>query len=259
MLFRSRLGPQARLEPGAYLRLMVRDTGAGMTPDVQSRIFDPFFTTKELGEGLGMGLAVVHGIVSAHGGTVFVDSTPNVGTTVEVYLPILPTPATGGTAPGSEEPLPQGHECVLFVDDEESLARFGGEMLESLGYYAVVRMSASEALQAFRMAPQRFDLLITDRTMPNMSGDALARECRLLRPDLPIILCSGSEQPSPSEAPQAQGTTKYVLKPLMLQDLARTIRQMLDQAASETPSSHQRYRELARELVEEHDAISPSR
>ncbi len=254
-----RLGPQARLEPGAYLRLIVRDTGAGMTPEVQSRIFDPFFTTKELGEGLGMGLAVVHGIVSAHGGAVFIDSTPDVGTTVEVYLPILPTPATGATPSGSEEPLPQGHECVLFVDDEESLARFGGEMLESLGYYAVVRMSASEALQAFRMAPQRFDLLITDRTMPNMGGDALARECRLLRPDLPIILCSGSEQRLPSETPQTQGTTKYVLKPLMLQDLARTIRQMLDQAASETPSSHQRYRELARELVEEHDAISPSR
>lgn len=132
-------------------------------------------------------------------------------------------------------------------------------MLESLGYYAVVRMSASEALQAFRMAPQRFDLLITDRTMPNMSGDALARECRLLRPDLPIILCSGSEQPSPSETPQDQRTTKYVLKPLMLQDLAGTIRQTLDHAASETPSSQQRYRELARELVEEHDAISPSR
>ncbi|MDQ1291546.1 MAG: hypothetical protein QG615_1354, partial [Nitrospirota bacterium] len=212
----TRLGPQARLEPGAYLRLMVRDTGAGMTPDVQSRIFDPFFTTKELGEGLGMGLAVVHGIVSAHGGTVFVDSAPDVGTTVEVYLPVLPAPAISTTPSGSDEPLPQGHECVLFVDDEESLARFGGEMLESLGYYAVVRMSASEALQAFRMAPQRFDLLITDRTMPNMSGDALARDCRLLRPDLPIILCSGSEQPLPAESPQAQGLTKYILKPLML-------------------------------------------
>ena len=243
---------------GVY-KLSCIDTGAGMTPEVQSRIFDPFFTTKELGEGLGMGLAVVHGIVSAHGGAVFVDSTIDVGTTVEVYLPILPTPAASTTPSGSEEPLPQGHECVLFVDDEESLARFGGEMLESLGYYAVVRMSASEALQAFRMAPQRFDLLITDRTMPNMSGDALARECRLLRPDLPIILCSGSEQPSPSETPQDQRTTKYVLKPLMLQDLARTIRQTLDHAASETPSSQQRYRELARELVEEHDAISPSR
>ncbi|MEQ1795900.1 MAG: PAS domain S-box protein [Nitrospira sp.] len=255
-----RLGPQARLEPGSYLRLMVRDTGTGMTPDVQSRIFDPFFTTKELGEGLGMGLAVVHGIVSAHGGTVFVDSAPDVGTTVEVYLPILPTPAISTTPSGSDEPLPQGHECVLFVDDEESLARFGGEMLESLGYYAVVRMSASEALQAFRMAPQRFDLLITDRTMPNMSGEALAKDCRLLRPDLPIILCSGSEPPLSQEAPpHSQGVTKYVLKPLMLQDLARTIRQVLDHAASETPSTHQRYRELARELVEEHDAISPSR
>jgi DNA-binding NtrC family response regulator len=109
------------------------------------------------------------------------------------------------------------------------------------------------------MAPQRFDLLITDQTMPNMSGDALARDCRLLRPDLPIILCSGSEQPFPAETPQVQGVTKYILKPLMLQDLARTIRQVLDQAAAETPSQHQRYRELVRELVEEHDAISPSR
>jgi len=254
-----KIGPQASLEPGAYLRLIVRDTGAGMTPDIQSRIFDPFFTTKELGEGLGMGLAVVHGIVSAHGGAVFVDSTPEIGTTVEVYLPILPTPATSAAPSATDEPLPQGHECVLFVDDEESLARFGGEMLESLGYYAVVRMSAAEALQAFRMAPQRFDLLITDQTMPNMSGDTLARDCRLLRPDLPIILCSGSEQPLPPETTHAQRLTKYVLKPLMLQDLARTIRQLLDQAAAETPSAHQRYREPVHEFVEEHDAISPSR
>lgn len=132
-------------------------------------------------------------------------------------------------------------------------------MLESLGYYAVVRMSAAEALQAFRMAPQRFDLLITDQTMPNMSGETLARDCRLLRPDLPIILCSGSEQLLPAETTQAQRLTTYLLKPLMLQDLARTIRHLLDQAAAETPSAHQRYRELAHEIVEEHDAISPSR
>lgn len=254
-----RVGPQARLEPGAYARLMVQDTGEGMPPDIQERIFDPFFTTKDLGTGRGMGLAVVHGIITAHGGTIFVDSAPGTGTTVEVYLPIIPSQNAAAVSPNAEEPLPQGHECVLFVDDEESLARFGGEMLESLGYYAVVRMSASEALQAFRMAPQRFDLLITDVTMPNMSGIALAKDCRLLRPDLPIILCSGSEHTLSAEAKQVQGMTKYVLKPLLLQDMARTIRQVLDQAASETPSTHQRYRELARELVEEHDAISPSR
>ncbi len=254
-----RVGPQARLEPGAYARLMIQDTGEGMPPDIQERIFDPFFTTKDLGTGRGMGLAVVHGIIIAHGGTIFVDSAPGTGTTVEVYLPIIPSQNTSSVSPNAEEPLPQGHECVLFVDDEESLARFGGEMLESLGYYAVVRMSASEALQAFRMAPQRFDLLITDVTMPNMSGLALAKDCRLLRPDLPIILCSGSEHTLSAEATQVQRLTKYVLKPLMLQDVARTIRQVLDQAASEVPSAHQRYRELARELVEEHDAISPSR
>ncbi len=254
-----RVGPQAQLEPGSYVRLMVQDTGEGMPADVQERIFDPFFTTKDLGTGRGMGLAVVHGIITAHGGTIFVDSAPGTGTTVEVYLPIFPTPTATSVSPNAEDPLPQGHECVLFVDDEESLARFGGEMLESLGYYAVVRMSASEAFQAFRMAPQRFDLLITDVTMPNMSGIALAKDCRQLRPDLPIILCSGSEHTLSAEAKQIQGLTKCVLKPLMLQDVARTIRLVLDQAASETPSPHQRYRELARELVEEHDAISPSR
>lgn len=254
-----RVGPQARLEPGAYARLLVHDTGEGMPPEIQERIFDPFFTTKDLGTGRGMGLAVVHGIITAHGGTIFVESAPGTGTTVEIYLPIIPSQQADSAAPRSEEPLPQGHECVLFVDDEESLARFGGEMLESLGYYAVVRMSAAEALQAFRMAPQRFDLLITDQTMPNMCGIALARECRLLRPDLPIILCSGSDQTRSADVTQIQGVTKHLLKPLMLHDLARTIRDVLDQAASETPSAHQRYRELARELVEEHDAISPSR
>lgn len=254
-----RIGPQARLEPGAYVRLMVQDTGEGMPPDIQERIFDPFFTTKELGTGCGMGLAVVHGITTAHGGAIFVDSALGAGTTVEIYLPIIPSLNATSASPNAEEPLPQGHECVLFVDDEESLARFGGEMLESLGYYAVVRMSASEALQAFQMAPQRFDLLITDVTMPNVGGIALAKDCRLLRPDLPIILCSGSEHTLLEEAPQVQGLTKYILKPLLLQDVARTIREVLDQAASATPSAHQRYRELARELVEERDAISPSR
>ncbi len=254
-----RVGPQARLEPGAYARLMVQDTGEGIPPDIQERMFDPFFTTKDLGTGLGMGLAVVHGIITAHGGSIFVDSASGTGTTIEVYLPIIPSQNTAPVGLNTDEPLPQGHECVLFVDDEESLARFGGEMLESLGYYAVVRMSASEALQAFRMAPQRFDLLITDVTMPNMSGLSLAKDCRQLRPDLPIILCSGSEHTLTEEAKHIQGLTRYALKPLMLQDLARTIRQVLDQAAAETPSVHRQYRELARELVEEHDAISPSR
>ncbi|MCC6140305.1 MAG: PAS domain S-box protein [Nitrospira sp.] len=254
-----RVGPQARLEPGAYARLLVQDTGEGIPPDIQERIFDPFFTTKDLGTGRGMGLAVVHGIITAHGGAIFVDSAPGTGTTIEVYLPIIPSQNTAPAGPNADEPLPQGHECVLFVDDEESLARFGGEMLESLGYYAVVRMSASEALQAFRMAPQRFDLLITDVTMPSMSGLSLAKDCRLLRPDLPIILCSGSEHTLAEETKHIHGVTHYALKPLMLQDLARTIRQVLDQAASEAPSAHRQYRELARELVEEHDAISPSR
>ena len=132
-------------------------------------------------------------------------------------------------------------------------------MLESLGYYAVVRMSAAEAWHAFQMAPQRFDLLITDQTMPTMSGDVLARECRRLRPDLPIILCTGSDQTLTEDAARAQGVTEFLLKPLMLHDLARTIRKVLDRAAAEHPSPNQRYRDLARELVEEQNALSTRR
>ena len=248
--------PYGRLAAGCYACLTVRDSGEGMEPEVASRIFDPFFTTKPLGEGRGMGLSVVHGIVTAHGGTVLVESQVGVGTTVSVYLPALPPRAS--LTPAKDEPLPHGHECILFVDDEESLARFGGEMLESLGYYPVVRMSATEAWQAFQIAPQRFDLLITDQTMPGMSGDTLARECKRLRPDLPIILCTGSEQALTADNARAHGVTEYVLKPLMLHDLARTIRRVLDLPAP-TPRLSIRPQKLSTLVIEESDAISTRR
>jgi CheY-like chemotaxis protein/two-component sensor histidine kinase len=248
--------PHGRLTAGCYVCLTVRDSGEGMEPEVASRIFDPFFTTKPLGEARGMGLSVVHGIVTTHGGTVLVESQPGAGTTVSVYLPALPPQAS--SAPAKDEPLPHGHECILFVDDEESLARFGGEMLESLGYYPVVRTSATEAWQAFQVAPQRFDLLITDHTMPGMSGDTLARECKRLRPDLPIILCTGSDQALSADTARSHGVTEYLLKPLMVHDLARTIRRVLDLPAP-TPRLSSGPQELSTLLIEESDAISTHR
>lgn len=248
--------PSGRLAAGCYACLTVRDSGEGMDPEVTSRIFDPFFTTKPLGEGRGMGLSVVHGIVTTHGGTVQVESQPGLGTTVSVYLPALPPRVS--SVPAQDEPLPHGHECILFVDDEDSLARFGGEMLESLGYYPVVRMSATEAWQAFKIAPQRFDLLITDQTMPGMSGDMLARECQRLRPDLPIILCTGSDKTLSADDARSLGVTEYLLKPLILHDLAHTIRRVLD---SSPPTSQLSFapKELSIPHIEEHDAVSTRR
>jgi len=249
-----------RIAAGYYACLTVRDSGEGMEPEVASRIFDPFFTTKPLGEGRGMGLSVVHGIVTAHGGTVLVESQPDLGTTVSVYLPALPPRTSSAVAP--QEPLPHGHECILFVDDEESLAHFGGEMLESLGYYPVVRMNAADAWQAFKIAPQQFHLLITDLTMPGMSGETLAQECQRLRPDLPVILCTGSDQTLSAEKARAHGVTEYVLKPLLLHDLAHLIRRVLDGRPMDAGSSTEAQAFLSHDTTEEqeeHDAVSTRR
>ena len=243
-----------RIAAGSYACLIVRDSGEGMEPEVASRIFDPFFTTTPLGEGRGMGLAVVHGIVTAHGGTVIVESQLGLGTTVSVYLPALPPRAS--SVPSPEDPLPHGHECILFVDDDDALARFGGEMLESLGYYPVVRTSAAEAWEAFTTAPQRFHLLMTDHAMPGMTGETLARDCQRLRPDLPVILCTGSDQTLSPERARANGVTEYLLKPLLLHELAHTIRRVLDAPAR--PSTEHRARP-ASETLEEHDAVSTRR
>jgi CheY-like chemotaxis protein len=213
------------LQAGPHVRITVTDTGHGMTPDVVERIFEPFFTTKGLGEGTGMGLALVHGIVASHGGVVTVASVIGQGTTFTVYLPR--TDDSGRDEVAQEGALLTGAERVLFVDDEESLVGLGQEILMLLGYDVVVCTSSVKALEVFRMAPQRFDLVITDQTMPHMTGEELALALRRLRSDIPIILCTGFSHIMQAERAQELGIDAFLMKPFDMEDLARVVQQVL--------------------------------
>jgi PAS domain S-box-containing protein len=215
------------LHPGPYVRLTVRDTGQGMQPEVLARIFEPFYTTKEVGEGSGMGLAIVHGIIASHGGAITVESTPGCGTTFVLYLPRVIEVATSEAS--SQESAVQGARRILFVEDEDALARLGQAMLARLGYDVEVYTSSREALEAFRAAPQRFDLVITDQTMPSMTGEVLARELRRIRPDIPVILCTGFSHVMDAEKARAMGIDAFLMKPLVARDLSLAIRRVLRQ------------------------------
>jgi PAS domain S-box-containing protein len=215
------------LPPGSYVRLTVQDTGHGMPQALLERIFEPFFTTKDVGEGTGLGLAVVHGIIVNHGGTIQVDSAPGHGTTFTVYLPRSDqVTAPAGLPP---EAVPTGHECILFVDDEDMLARLGQAALERLGYEVVVCTSGREALNTFQAAPERFALVITDHMMPRMTGVDLTHALRRIRPALPIILYTGSRDFITAEKARALGIDAFCMKPLLLPDLGRLVRQVLEQ------------------------------
>ena len=213
------------LTPGPYVRVTVRDTGPGMAPEVLARIFEPYFTTKAVGEGSGMGLAVVHGIVASYGGAVTVQSAPGQGTTCTVYLPRLAQEVAVPPAP-AQVALPRGQERILLVDDEASVAAIGQRLLTRLGYAVVAYTSSQEALEAFRAAPERFDLLITDYTMPQMTGEALARAVRQIRPDLPIILCTGFSETMTAEHARVLGIDAYLMKPWEIHVLAQTLRRV---------------------------------
>jgi PAS domain S-box-containing protein len=215
------------LHPGPHVRLMVQDTGAGIAPEILDRIFEPFFTTKAVGQGSGMGLAVVHGIINSHNGVITVKSVPGQGTAFSIYLPRVNTPAE--TEVPLEEVIPNGKGSILFVDDEDFLADWGQEMLEYLGYEVVVMTNGTQALEAFRSAPYGFDLVITDQTMPYMTGDVLARELRHIRPDIPIILCTGFSHTIDTEQAKAQGIDAFLLKPLTARDLGVAIQRVLTQ------------------------------
>jgi PAS domain S-box-containing protein len=213
------------LKPGAYLRLTVRDTGHGMTPEVMGRVFEPFFTTKKQGEGAGMGLAVVHGIVKSHGGAITVESELGKGTTFTTYLPriIGARPAVEDTP----QTFPQGTERVLFVDDEDIQVRAMNKLLEHLGYRVVGLSDPRAALELFRRQVEAFDLAIMDQTMPHMLGIELAREILRARPNLPVILCTGYSEALNEEEALAAGISAFVLKPFSIKEIAETIRRVL--------------------------------
>jgi two-component system, chemotaxis family, CheB/CheR fusion protein len=219
--------PDPELEPGAYVRLTVKDTGTGMTEEVRRRIFEPFFTTKEQGKGTGMGLAVVYGVVKGHGGAVTVQSEVGQGSTFEVFLPQVQKPEAKKEEAVARE-LPTGTERVLFVDDEELLVEMGRAMLESLGYQVTVTQRPTDAWNLFLENPSRFDIIITDQTMPDMTGVTLARKMLKVRDDLPTILCTGYSETASAETAKEAGISAFVMKPVVKKELAETIRRVLD-------------------------------
>jgi PAS domain S-box-containing protein len=215
------------LLPGPYVLLSVRDTGPGMTPEILARIFDPYFTTKGVGKGSGMGLAVVHGIVKNYGGMVQVESVAGSGTIFRVYLPRV---GKGSAAAESmqEWALPSGQERILYVDDEISIAEMGKAMLSGLGYRVTASINPLEALEEFRRRPGEFDLLITDQTMPKMSGVQLAQEVRKIRPELPVILSTGYSAAIGEDSAGGMGIRYFIMKPLTMRMLAETVRRALE-------------------------------
>ena len=217
----------AELSPGAYNDLSVTDTGEGMDRDTLERIFEPFFTTKETGQGTGMGLAVVHGIVKAHGGAITVYSEPGHGSTFHVYLPLMQTDEKE-EAPIEKEPLPTGREHILLVDDEKALADIGRQMLERLGYQVTPRTSSLEALEVFKAQPNGFDLVITDQTMPNLTGVDLTKEMLSIRSDIPIIICTGFNAQISTQRVEEIGVKRLLMKPLVVREVATAIREVLD-------------------------------
>ena len=214
-------------EPGAYARLSVSDTGSGIDPAAMDKIFEPYFTTKAQGKGTGLGLAVVYGIVKTHEGDVKVYSEPGKGTTFNVYLPLMKKAPAHGSSEAPES-LPTGNERILLIDDEAAIVRLEKQMLERLGYVVTSRTGSIEALETFKARPQDFDLVITDMTMPNMTGDRLAKELLSIRPDVPVIICTGFSERINREAAERIGIDGFLMKPAVKSELAKMVRSVLD-------------------------------
>ena len=214
------------LSPGPYVRLRTRDTGEGVEPKIMDRIFDPYYTTKEVGKGTGMGLSVIHGIVKRHGGGIRVESKPGKGTLFEIYFPALEKTEEEEKEP--EEEIKGGSERILFVDDEEPMVNLYRRHLERLGYDVKSTTKPVEALEWFKADPDQFDVIITDMTMPRMTGDRLAAEVLKIRPNMPVIICTGYSERMSAKKAEALGVRKYIEKPIDLRNLASSLREVLD-------------------------------
>ena len=213
-------------EPGRYMVRTVSDTGCGMAQEITERIFDPYFTTKEKDKGTGLGLAVVHGIVASNRGAISVESEPGRGTTFRIYLPRITIAAQQDSMP--EKVIPTGSERILFVDDEPVLTHLARQMLEGLGYTVTTTTDSQQALDLFRSGPHLFDLVITDMTMPKMTGELLAQELLKIRDDVRVILCTGYSASMSEDRAIEMGIRAFALKPLLKRDLANKIRSVLD-------------------------------
>jgi len=216
----------ADLNVGSYLQLMISDTGQGMDAPTLRRIFDPFFTTKPTGEGTGLGLSVVHGILRDHAGAVSVYSSPGKGTTFRVYLPLVDELAA--IEEDTDKEIPCGTENIMFVDDEYLLVDLSIEMLTHLGYHVTGFSSSANALETFQNNPGAYDLVITDHTMPDINGIQLSREFLRIRPDLPIILSTGFSKQIIAQKDSAKRIRAYIMKPFEMYELAASIRDVLD-------------------------------
>lgn len=216
------------LEKGKYAMLTVVDTGIGIEPDIIDRIFEPYFTTKGIGKGTGLGLATVYGIIKEYCGDIKVYSEPCRGTTFNVYLPVIKGPDKIESEKKIQK-LPTGNERILLVDDEEVIAQLEKEMLERLGYKVTEKCSSIEALETFKANPFSFDLIITDMTMPRMTGDQLALEMMSLNPDIPVIICTGFSERINRETASAMGIKGFLMKPVVMFDIADMVRKVLNE------------------------------
>lgn len=223
------IAPNSELLYGTYVRLTVKDTGHGIAPSILDRIFDPFFTTKKQGVGTGLGLSVVHGIVKRHGGAIEVESVPGQGTSFHVFFPAMEAAVEKPVVQAGA--LPGGSERILVVDDEPGLAKTTMQMLERLGYRVEFRTNGADALEAVRARAHenRFDLVITDMTMPHLTGADLARELFKLDPQLAVVLCTGFSERMDPEKAQKLGIQGFLMKPFALRDLAEMVRKVLDE------------------------------
>jgi len=215
------------LSPGTYVRLKVKDNGDGIEPEIMDRIFEPYFTTKDVGKGTGMGLSVIHGIVKRHDGGIRVDSALGEGTVFEIYFPALERMIEEEKEPDGE--IKGGSESILFVDDEESMVDLNRQRLERLGYQVKGTTKPVEALEWFKTNPGQFDVIIADMTMPLMTGDRLTKEILTIRPEMPVIICTGYSERMSAEKAESLGVRKYLEKPIDALNLAAALREVLDE------------------------------
>jgi signal transduction histidine kinase/CheY-like chemotaxis protein len=219
------------IKVGRHLELTVKDNGQGMTPQVLERIFDPYYTTKKQGKGTGLGLSVTHGIIKNHGGDISVSSQPGVGSTFSVYLPVIDD-VDVEIEPAKTASATNGNERILLIDDEAQIIDIERRILERLGYKVTSKTDSEEALEEFSARPERFDLVITDMTMPKITGDRLARRLMDINPQIPVIMCTGFNEAITEEKALAMGIDKFVMKPVIKDELAHAIRTVLDNPKS---------------------------